>query len=600
MWCSFLEKGSPYMKKELLKRYDLCTSIDTKEFYDAFIAPKKEESLEAGAYVAGKFKQKNNKNYNRRKFCKRCKKTHKGKVCEDSDEEYEEQVFFAAEERKSELKPTEPSVLIAKNSKLNDMETPWYLDSGCTTHIGNNMKNFTELELGCGVNISGISDSVTSQGEGTIEAQGFSLKNALYVPSAPCNRISISKITEMTGCQIVFSSEGAYLSKLKPSILKNSKKIGSVKNGLYEFKIENPKEKSYWVLENPPNLDFEDQKMALEEQTTLGTGEHWHARFGHPGKMVYQVLSKSTSLPKLKRTKSSLCSTCILTKGKIRKGHTSDIKVSAPLELIQVNICGSFRYKYYVDSKNFLAIIDKFSNYYDVVPLTTKSHATRELMNWIRRVENHFENHGGYKVSHVRTDNGGEFTGKILHEFFAAKGITHELTVPYSSSQNGAVERAHGVLQTKVRSLLIGGRVPPYLWSEALLCAAYLHNRLPVPGRKGKIPYMYWNNTPNVKLNYTHLRIFGCAAYVTLPPALREGKLLPTSICGVMVGYETNRKGYRIYLPQLKKVITAKDIVFDENIFPLANSKESHEAYDFATDTLQVPRCIRLQIIKCH
>lgn len=64
--------------------------------------------------------------------------------------------------------------------------------------------------------------------------------------------------------------------------------------------------------------------------------------------------------------------------------------------------------------------------------------------------------------------------------FFAERGITHELTVPHSSSQNGAVERAHGILQTKIRTLLIGGRVPPYLWSEALLCAVYLHNRTPI------------------------------------------------------------------------------------------------------------------------
>lgn len=119
-----------------------------------------------------------------------------------------------------------------------------------------------------------------------------------------------------------------------------------------------------------------------------------------------------------------------------------------------------------------------------------------------------------------------------------------------------------------------------------------MHNRLPVSGRKGKIPYVYWNNPPNAKLNYSHLRIFGCAAYVTLPPTLREDKLLPTSICGVIVGYETNRKSHRIYLLQLKKVITTKDVVFDENVFPLANSKESHEAYDFAIGTLQgVSRC---------
>ena len=247
---------------------------------------------------------------------------------------------------------------------------------------------------------------------------------------------------------------------------------------------------------------------------------------------------------------------------------------------------GGFRHHDYVDNKYFLTIVDKYSSYYDVIPLKTKAQATLELMNWIRRTENHFSNNGGYKVSHVRTDNGGEFINHVLHDFFNERGITHELTVPYSSSQNGAVERAHGVLQTKVRSLLIGGRVPPYLWSEALLCAAYLHNRTPITGKKRKIPYLYWNNKPRDWIRLDQLRVFGCAAYVTIPPALRDGKLLPTSLLGVMVGYDSNRKAYRIYLPSQKKVITAKDVQFDETTFPLADSKESHEAYDFATGIL--------------
>lgn len=38
--CTFLEKGRPYTKKELIKRYGLCISIDTKEFHDAFMATK--------------------------------------------------------------------------------------------------------------------------------------------------------------------------------------------------------------------------------------------------------------------------------------------------------------------------------------------------------------------------------------------------------------------------------------------------------------------------------------------------------------------------------------------------------------------------------
>lgn len=83
-----------------------------------------------------------------------------------------------------------------------------------------------------------------------------------------------------------------------------------------------------------------------------------------------------------------------------------------------MDICGGFTYNAYVDSKYFLTILGKFSSYYDAIPLKSKCQTTLELMNWIRRTENHFANHGGYKISHVRTDNGGEFVGQILHNFF--------------------------------------------------------------------------------------------------------------------------------------------------------------------------------------
>ena len=132
-----------------------------------------------------------------------------------------------------------------------------------------------------------------------------------------------------------------------------------------------------------------------------------------------------------------------MSKEKITKGRMSNSKASAPVELIQVDIGGAFRYNDYVDTKYFLTITDKFSSYYDAILLKAKSLATIELINWNSRAENHFANHGGYKVSHVRTDNDGEFIGEILHNFFAERGITHELTVPHPSSQNDAVEHAH-------------------------------------------------------------------------------------------------------------------------------------------------------------
>ncbi|GMM59158.1 hypothetical protein DAKH74_057780 [Maudiozyma humilis] len=207
-------------------------------------------------------------------------------------------------------------------------------------------------------------------------------------------------------------------------------------------------------------------------------------------------------------------------------------------------------------------------------------------MDWITQTENHFHSRGGFKVGSIRTDNGSEFTSNALHEFFRARGIEHQLTVPHTSFQNGAVERAHRSIEEKTRCLLVGGRVPPSFWPHAVSCAVYLLNRLPIPSKNNIIPFCLWNNVATEDFGVEHLRIFGCAAYATLPPALRDGKFAPTAIAGIMVGYDSNHRGYRIFHPPSKKIFVSNKVRFDESIFPLADSKETTLSHDFATSAV--------------
>ena len=106
--------------------------------------------------------------------------------------------------------------------------------------------------------------------------------------------------------------------------------------------------------------------------------------------------------------------------------------------------------------------------------------------------------------------------------------------MPHHSWQNGGVERAHRSLQEKIRALLIGGRVPLYLWSEALACATYLLNHLPSTSHKNQIPYNKYYGIKSITINLDHLRVFGCGAYATLPVSNRDGKPMPTAVQCIM------------------------------------------------------------------
>ena len=104
-----------------------------------------------------------------------------------------------------------------------------------------------------------------------------------------------------------------------------------------------------------------------------------------------------------------------------------------------------------------------------------------------------------------------------LREFFRMKGIEHQMTIPYTSFQNGAVERAHHTIEERTRCLLVGGRIPPSPWTEAVSCAVYLINRLLVPGRHGDILHCLWFNAPVSEFSLDHLCAFWmcCVCYTT-------------------------------------------------------------------------------------
>ena len=63
--------------------------------------------------------------------------------------------------------------------------------------------------------------------------------------------------------------------------------------------------------------------------------------------------------------------------------------------------------------------------------------------------------------------------------YLSNHGIIHQITCPNTPPQNGVAERKNRHLLEVARSLMFQMNVPKYLWSEAVLIAAYLINRMP-------------------------------------------------------------------------------------------------------------------------
>ncbi|CCE65978.1 hypothetical protein TPHA_0N01970 [Tetrapisispora phaffii CBS 4417] len=105
-----------------------------------------------------------------------------------------------------------------------------------------------------------------------------------------------------------------------------------------------------------------------------------HARLGHPSVGLYNRLASIIEEPRINENTFTLCPTCSLSKATMYKGKSSTTKYDHVLELIQVDLCGGFRYNGYEDHKYFMTIHDAASRYYNVIHLKSKSDAADELI----------------------------------------------------------------------------------------------------------------------------------------------------------------------------------------------------------------------------
>ena len=98
-----------------------------------------------------------------------------------------------------------------------------------------------------------------------------------------------------------------------------------------------------------------------------------------------------------------------------------------------------------------------------------------------------------------------------------------------------------------------------------MLTATYLSNRIVSHSLGYKSPYQLLSAVLPVTKIGTDLpkRVFGCECYVHLYPN-QTNKLAPKSITCVFVGYSNTQKGYKCYYPTARKIITSRDVTFNE------------------------------------
>ncbi|KAM1814362.1 hypothetical protein ACFX11_028034 [Malus domestica] len=152
-------------------------------------------------------------------------------------------------------------------------------------------------------------------------------------------------------------------------------------------------------------------------------------------------------------------------------------------------------------------------------------------------------------------------------------------------------------IMEKVRCMLRTAKLSKQFWGEAVRTACYLINRSPSVPLGLDVSERVWTGND---VSYSHLKVFGCKAFVHVPKEQRSKLDYKATPC-IFLGYGGEDFGYRLWDPYQKKFIRSRDVVFYEDqtigdsdkeaqpdgavrgVDPLASDEESHDDIPEAT-----------------
>jgi ATP-binding cassette subfamily B (MDR/TAP) protein 1 len=132
----------------------------------------------------------------------------------------------------------------------------------------------------------------------------------------------------------------------------------------------------------------------------------------------------------------------------------------------------------------------------------------------------------------------------------------------------------------RARSMRIHAGLPKQFWADAVNTAAYLINRGPSVPLNCGLPEEAWTGK---EVNLSHLRVFGCIAYMHIELEDRDKFDAKSRKC-VFIGYDTNSYGYRLYDFENRKTRRSIDVVFNESALyrnRLSQPEEAEVKSDF-------------------
>lgn len=435
----------------------------------------------------------------------------------------------------------------------------WIIDTGASHHFCARKEWYQTYE-NLVTNISTAGPSIQSEGVGTVRLpvgdHEIALQNVIHVPELRLNILSAERLKKDN-----FIGYSNWIPHhLFDGTTGRTIVEADASSGLPIISVSQSGELNHFEALDLYYIDAANRQISLDLA---------HRRLGHISKNLVKKLIKGSTGITLKGMDAhefadERCDECMagqmkakpfpLRQPPLRKG-------TRPFEMVHMDLLegpgpaldGHYEY--------VLVIIDDYTRYSWVYGLRSK-HIEKAWAKWQARILRHHGDGDKQKVliKRIRSDNGGEFISQEMQDQWRSEGIELQLTVAHAHNQVGVAEKAFGDIVSHAVSVLEDARLPLRLWYEITRTLTYLKNLWPHSFLDAKTPFqMIFKKKPDL----AHLRVIGSKAWVLIPKKSRGGKFKPRAAVCRLLGYMASNQ-YKLWDPQLNKIIYARDVVIEE------------------------------------
>jgi hypothetical protein len=446
-----------------------------------------------------------------------------------------------------------------KGKHTHDKPNTWLLDSGASAHFTYDKSDFISYTpITPRPPVKTAAHTIYVEGKGavlvkhTVEHLGLKrtrftrLFPVLYIPEMSTKLLSMGEFLQQ-GMRVVGNSQHISLySEKEPSPIIQTKPLLDG-HTLYWFDAQ--------------VTDVEEIHMSIETIYTVDY-KTMHRRLGHPSKDVLRHSEKETKgFPKGIKYPSTdqICPGCAQGKMPASSHKPSNTRAQEPFEKIHSDL-KSFPVESYHKYKYFISFFDDFSSYAWVTFLRTKGAAILALKQFIAMANVEYD----ATIKEWMSDAGGEYKSDEFTKVLKDNGIKILQSAPYTPQQNGRAERFMRTCMDKAQAMRLEACLPDSWWEFAVEHAVHIYNRTPLYRLGWQTPFM---NLHGEVPDISHLRVFGCGAYVHIPEARRANKLSPKSEPMIYIGHTEGIKAYK-FMRGTNQVYTSNTALFDETIFP--------------------------------